>query len=452
MPRIVFKIFLCALLFIVITAQENNSDTKSLKEKIFNIFNRNGNLAQASEGPGVNSTEIIGPDDPCHSQPCQNGGECKQDQKTLGAYKCECKSGYSGTNCEIECNCGEDSNCTYGYYGGKTCICKEGYGDKSGKCEKCDCGEGAFNCTFGYYGGKSCNCKDGYGEKGDKCEKCYCGQNAGCRFDKYDGKKTCFCLEGYRYIDGKCKDPCIPNPCQNGGNCKVEYVDYTCTCKFPYSGRNCEKDCGCDNGTCVEDQFGNAVCQCPPGFGLYLNNTCKACKCGGGASCEFNGSEAATIKTCLCKEGYQNIMNICKECYCGPSSSCFFENYDVKRCICPDGFMDINGLCKDPCNPNPCQNKGKCKFSNRNYSCDCVPPYSGRTCEMDCSCGPNGKCSLDIHGNKECYCRRGFVEFEGSCKEEKKRNIAFLTLLGIILATIFIGIILFTCVLWKKRK
>ncbi|KFM69821.1 Cadherin EGF LAG seven-pass G-type receptor 3, partial [Stegodyphus mimosarum] len=163
---------------------------------------------------------------------------------------------------------------------------------------------------------------------------------------------------------------------------------------------------------CVEDQFGNAVCQCPPGFGLYLNKICKACECGGGASCEFSGSGSSTVKNCICKEGYKRVMDICKECYCGPFSSCFFENLDIKRCVCPDGFMEINGMCKDSCHPNPCRNRGKCQFFKGNYSCACIPPYLGKTCEIDCSCGPSGKCSLDINGNKQCYCRHGFAEFE----------------------------------------
>jgi len=36
--------------------------------------------------------------DLCSTNPCQNGGSCYSDQ---GGYVCECKSGYSGRNCEI---------------------------------------------------------------------------------------------------------------------------------------------------------------------------------------------------------------------------------------------------------------------------------------------------------------------------------------------------------------
>ena len=37
----------------------------------------------------------------CDPNPCENGGECVD---LLNAYRCECLSGYSGTNCEVDIN------------------------------------------------------------------------------------------------------------------------------------------------------------------------------------------------------------------------------------------------------------------------------------------------------------------------------------------------------------
>ena len=35
--------------------------------------------------------------DECQNQPCQNGGTCQNEQ---GGYKCSCKAGFQGKNCE----------------------------------------------------------------------------------------------------------------------------------------------------------------------------------------------------------------------------------------------------------------------------------------------------------------------------------------------------------------
>lgn len=35
---------------------------------------------------------------PCGSNPCQNGGQCLDEDN---AYQCLCKEGFSGTNCEL---------------------------------------------------------------------------------------------------------------------------------------------------------------------------------------------------------------------------------------------------------------------------------------------------------------------------------------------------------------
>ena len=40
-------------------------------------------------------------------------------------------------------------------------------------------------------------------------------------------------------------------------------------------------------------------------------------------------------------------------------------------------FADI-----DKCNPNPCQNGGKCEKLEDVYSCDCLSGYNGTNCEI----------------------------------------------------------------------
>ena len=38
---------------------------------------------------------------------------------------------------------------------------------------------------------------------------------------------------------------CSSNPCQNGGSCQNNYLEYECDCLPAYTGYNCER-CTCD--------------------------------------------------------------------------------------------------------------------------------------------------------------------------------------------------------------
>ena len=40
------------------------------------------------------------------------------------------------------------------------------------------------------------------------------------------------------------KNPCFPNPCQNGGNCHADGDDFTCKCDYGYAGKKCELQTG----------------------------------------------------------------------------------------------------------------------------------------------------------------------------------------------------------------
>ena len=55
--------------------------------------------------------------DTCVSSPCRNGGTCVN---TKESYRCNCKRGFQGQNCEIEINECLSSPC----YGESTCVNK----------------------------------------------------------------------------------------------------------------------------------------------------------------------------------------------------------------------------------------------------------------------------------------------------------------------------------------
>ncbi|XP_035215869.1 fibropellin-3-like [Stegodyphus dumicola] len=209
--------------------------------------------------------------------------------------------------------------------------------------------------------------------------------------------------------------------------------------------------CKCENGHCVVNTDGRAVCQCPPEFFLDDDNTCKACHCGQGSNCTIEG-DILKFKLCICKEGYKTGMftcigpctvNPCKnggtcvdipnsyKCSCpaeytgaicerklpDPCSSEPCQNdgecnveMGIYHCTCKTGYFGKN--CEmNPCSSNPCQNGGECEIDMGTYKCTCKPGYSGRNCEMSpCSllpCENNGNCSIEM-GTYKCSCEPGF--------------------------------------------
>ena len=75
--------------------------------------------------------------------------------------------------------------------------------------------------------------------------------------------------------NGQCtkKDPCLNNPCQNGGTCTQTEQDFTCVCSPGWQGRLCIEEgdpCSpnpCQNGgECSGSTGSDFTCTCQPGF------------------------------------------------------------------------------------------------------------------------------------------------------------------------------------------
>ncbi|XP_060103362.1 protocadherin Fat 4 [Heteronotia binoei] len=190
-------------------------------------------------------------------------------------------------------------------------------------------------------------------------------------------KEILFRQSGVR-IESVDHDPCLQNPCQNGGSClrkssvgpKLISYDsvpviivaneplqpFTCKCMGGYDGTLCEVDIDeclpspCHNGGTCQNLVGGFSCSCPNGFtGMACErdiNECLSSPCKNGALCQnFPGSF-----NCICKTGYTG--KICDSA--------------VNHCEC-----------------NPCFNGGSCQNGVEGYYCHCPFGVFGKHCEVN---------------------------------------------------------------------
>ncbi|GFR18023.1 hypothetical protein TNCT_641342 [Trichonephila clavata] len=93
------------------------------------------------------------------------------------------------------------------------------------------------HCPRGYVG-KTCEIKD-------PCMKNPCKNGGRCTFDT--SSYNCVCSHGYVGKTCEIKDPCTENPCKNGGICEISLHSFKCVCRASYSGPTCEEDSCTDN-------------------------------------------------------------------------------------------------------------------------------------------------------------------------------------------------------------
>lgn len=60
------------------------------------------------------------------------------------------------------------------------------------------------------------------------------------------------------------------------------------------------------------------------------------------------------------------------------------DYFSSSYCLCTSGYTGINCELNDPCAYNPCLNNGLCYQLNpkNDFSCECLPIYSGLYCEI----------------------------------------------------------------------
>lgn len=189
---------------------------------------------------------------PCDSNPCQNGGVCFATPDNL-SFTCQCPEACSGDRCQ---NCDVVKICTPGY-------CKNG-----GTCIVV--GTKPF-----------CKCPPSY--------------------------LPPLCIFHVNITDNR--SLCHPNPCQNGGKCRqVRSNSLECSCSMQFHGKYCERDkcMDCDvHAICY-----NGHCKCRPGYkGSGFNGDCKPV-----SSCNTCPLNAVCVEgECACISGFYFIDNTCQK-------------------------------------------------------------------------------------------------------------------------------------------
>lgn len=130
----------------------------------------------------------------------------------------------------------------------------------------------------------------------------------------------CKCMDGL--TGDRCEkrqNPCMPNPCQAGGECRRQGYDFQCTCPPGREGKLCQSE---------------------------KSDACSINPCKNGGSCRESSDGSSFF--CLCRPGYRG--NQCE-------------------------------TIADSCRPNPCLNGGLCVSLKPGYKCSCIDGRYGRHCE-----------------------------------------------------------------------
>ncbi|GFO38964.1 fibropellin-1 [Plakobranchus ocellatus] len=292
----------------------------------------------------------------------------------------------------------------------------------------------------------------------DNLEECYCapqcpagqysetGHRPGCRdcpagFVSNQGSTRCTeCASNQTSIPGTdtCFDGnstlCEPNPCQNGGECKVENHNAFCNCPDGTRGRFCAEivDACLSSpcyygGACAALPAGDFQCSCPQGTsGKRCEeniNDCPPEECNGRGAC----IDGLVSFKCFCIQGFtgqrceSRLEAPCDRLACDPvgTDSCGDINDIYARCVCKPGYT--GPTCSDnvdECISEPCQNGGTCVDQVASYFCACLPGFRGENCEItsySCDggsvCENATSCEDDYRtGLSMCVCSPGYTQ------------------------------------------
>ncbi|XP_074642610.1 collagen alpha-6(VI) chain-like [Tubulanus polymorphus] len=158
--------------------------------------------------------------DACSKLPCKNGATCSRDSSLKG-YRCRCKAGWEGDDCETDIDECQGVQC---YHDGSKCV-----QNAPGSGYKCQCANG--------YIGTHCE------HDIDECVGIMCKNGGQCAQNLPGQGYKCVCAAGY--TGKRCEsdiDECVGVSCANGGKCAQNSpgFGYTCQCTPGFTGVHCK--------------------------------------------------------------------------------------------------------------------------------------------------------------------------------------------------------------------
>ena len=287
-----------------------------------------------------------------------------------------CKLGYAYNEIEKNCEKENESNrihcfddncdiCINSLSGGCK-ICKKGYFNKKGECEKLPSINEKNECPAGYY----------LGNKSKNCEIICAGVSCTIKklnYYKCDLNDCLICENNILKIYDQCDNSEI---CKMEGclNCITNDECLVCTQGYYLLG-----------GICQKCTYGCSICK--------NNETCINC---------MSGFELNSSQKCISSKHYDFNINIYKK-----YKNKLFMIFNVFERI-----IDLGNINVKECDPNckKCyQNTGKCIECQTNYK------LQDNKCIKYCLDSNCLKCSM-IHGYEKCEeCRKGYSIEEGKC-------------------------------------
>ncbi|KAL4222352.1 Cell wall integrity and stress response component 2 [Mactra antiquata] len=367
----------------------------------------------------------------CASWPCQNGGTCIDIALDTGEYKCSCRDGYNGTNCETSspgatndaCNpdpCQNGGTCYAVVPDDYVCYCTNGWGGNN-----CETNFGTLGCYTDNASNRKLTNMAPYTQS-RTIEQCiaYCKTN-GYLFAGLEYGNECYCDDQMKITamvsNTDCTMRCpgdLTQACGAGGLISVYETGYTTTSTTTTSSTTTSSTTTTASQSHLID-FGYVGCYQDNSntplmwFDFGSQGTVESCinecvnagyryaglKNGGYCFCDVELWPHPKLDDSNCNvDCWQDSSKKCGsswtqsvfdhfECAtkpCENQASCIDIALDTGeyKCSCPTGYSGTN--CETSCDIDPCENGGTCyTVGNDNYICFCTHGYGGNTCRTD---------------------------------------------------------------------